>query len=76
MSGHPGSGLDTEEKAVAGPKFVDFIPTLAPFTHIHGWQSVCVRGPETAAKLPKIYISLFLLNLLANEGTVVFEIGR
>ena len=28
-------GLDTKEKAVVRPKFVDFTPSPAPFTHIH-----------------------------------------
>ena len=64
MSGHPGGGLDTKEKAVAVPKFVDFAQSPTPFTHIHGWKSVSVRDPETAAKPPKIYIKLFLLDLL------------
>jgi hypothetical protein len=76
MSGHPGGGLDTKEKAVAVPKFVDFAQSPTPFTHIHGWKSVCVRGSETGAKLRKIYTSMFLLNLLAGEVIVVFEIGR
>ena len=75
MSGRPGSGLDTEKKAVAGPKFVDFIFTPTSFTHMHGFQAVCVRGPETDAKLPKICIGLFLHHLLVGEVTVVFEIG-
>ena len=59
-------GLDTKEKAVTHFKFVDFTPPPAPFTHIHRWQSVCVRGSETGTKLPKIYINLYLLNLLLN----------
>jgi hypothetical protein len=59
-------GLDTKEKAATHSKFVDFPPYPAPFTHIHRWQSVCVRGSETGTKLPKIYINLYLLNLLLN----------
>ena len=58
-------GLDNRVGAVMRLKFFDFIPIPIPFTHIHGWQGVCVRGPGTGTKLPKIYITLILLDLLA-----------
>ena len=31
-------------------RFFDFCPALTPFTHIHGWQSVCVGGPKITSK--------------------------
>ena len=68
MSADCCSGLDTKEKVVAHPKFVDFSPSPAPFTHIRGWKSVCVKGSETGAKLPKIYINLFYCTYWLNEN--------